>query len=357
MNIERIGDTPRQVVMFLYPHVASSDVCGPLEPFGLANFLTGQRLYEPITVSTDGAAVPVAGGFVKLEPTCSCADLPGRIDLFLIAGGPGCFAAAQSETVLSWIRELEPRCVEMGSVCTGSTVLLASGVAEGHRIATHWLEAMRLSADPGVRSEVDRDAIFVNSGKFWTSAGMLAGIDLALALIEKHHGRQLVLDIARFMVMVLRRQSGQSQFSSQLKAEATEDPRIRRVQLHIWENPDADLSLDALSAHAAMSKRSLGRRFVEVTGKTISSYIEDVRLGMARRLLENSDLSMQTIAASSGFGTTVSLRRAFARRIGTSPSQYRSNFGSGRIVESDSGAVEDGLRMDLENIVNGKSVW
>ncbi|MCY0092712.1 GlxA family transcriptional regulator [Hoeflea ulvae] len=357
MNIERISAVPRRVVMLIYPQVASSDVCGPLEPFGLANFLTGRRLYDPVTASVDGASVPVAGGFLKLDPTCGCTDLPGRMDLLLIAGGPGCFAAAQDETLLSWVRKLEPRCVNMGSVCTGSAVLLASGVAEGHRIATHWLEAMRMDADPDVPTEVDRDAIFVQSGKFWTSAGMLAGIDMALALIEKDHGRQLALDIARFMVMVLRRQSGQSQFSSQLMAEATEDPRIRRVQLHIWENPAADLSLDVLAAQAAMSKRSLGRRFTEITRNTISHYIEDVRLSMARRLLEGSDQSIQAVAINAGFGTTATLRRVFARRLGVSPGTYRTSFGADRPLASGSSAIEDGLRMDLENIVNGKSVW
>lgn len=357
MNVERTSNTPRRVVMLIYPQVASSDVCGPLEPFGLANFLTGRRLYDPITVSTDGAPVSIAGGFLKLEPSCSCAGLPSRIDLFLIAGGPGSFAAAQDQTLLAWIRKLEPHCVNMGSVCTGSTVLLASGVAEGHRIATHWLEALRLEADPDATTEVDPDAIFVQSGKFWTSAGMLTGIDLALALIEKDHGRQLALDIARFMVMVLRRQSGQSQFSSQLMAEATEDPRIRKVQLHIWENPTADLSLEALAGQAAMSKRTLGRRFAEVTNNTISRYIEDVRLNMARRLLEGSGQSIQTIATNAGFGTTTTMRRVFARRLGVSPGNYRASFGANQSLVKGASAIENGLRMDLENVVNGKSVW
>ncbi len=357
MNIERSNMLPRRVVMLIYPQVASSDVCGPLEPFGLANFLTGQRLYETITASVDGASVPVAGGFLELKPTCSCVDLPDRMDMFLIAGGPGCFAAAEDEKILTWIRALEPRCDEMGSVCTGSTILLASGVADGHRVATHWLEAMRLQTEPGIRSEIDQNAIFVNSGKFWTSAGMLAGIDLALALIEKDHGRQLALDIARFMVMVLRRQSGQSQFSLQLLAEATEDPRIRKVQLHIWENPAADLSIDKLSAHAAMSKRSLGRRFREVTSMTISRYIEDVRLSIARQQLEESEQSIEAIAINAGFVTATTLRRAFARRLGVSPSMYRQNFGSRRCPVAERPALDEGLRMDLANVVSGRSVW
>ncbi|MBS9404575.1 helix-turn-helix domain-containing protein [Halomonas sp. TRM85114] len=343
--------------MLIYPQVASVDVCGPLEPFGLANFLTGRRLYDPITASIDGAAVPVAGSFLKLEPTCCCEDLPDRIDLLLIAGGPGCFAAAEDERFTSWIRRLEPRCVRMGSVCTGSTVLLASGITNGHKIATHWLEAMRLQTDNAFSTQVEPDAIFIHSGKFWTSAGMLAGVDLALAVIEADHGRQLALDIARFMVLVMRRQSGQSQFSSQLMADATEDPRIRRVQLYIWENPRADLSLSRLAKRAAMSERSLGRRFKKVTNITISRYIEDVRLSLARRLLEASAQSIQAVADNAGFGTTATLRRVFERRLCVSPSVYKASFGPENAEAHDAIVNDDAMRMDLENVVNGKSVW
>ncbi|WP_212535727.1 GlxA family transcriptional regulator [Thetidibacter halocola] len=343
--------------MLVYPQVASVDVSGPLEVFGLANFLTGQRLYQPITASVDGVPVPVAGGFLKLEPTCSCADLPDRIDTLLVAGGPGCFAASEDAALLAWLQRLEPRCARMGSVCTGSTVLLSSGVVEGRKIATHWLEAMRLQSEPGLATEVDRDAIFVQSGKFWTSAGMMAGVDLALALIERDQGRALALDIARFMVLVLRRDGGQSQFSSQLLAEATEDPQIRKVQSRIWEDPGGDLSLESLATVAGMSKRSLGRRFAAVTGTTLSQYIEDVRLNIARRLLEVSTQRMEMIAFKAGFGTTTSMRRAFARRLGVSPNQYRKNFGSAEQGPGRTPRIEDGLRMDLENLVNGKSAW
>lgn len=341
--------------MLLYPGVASVDVCGPLEVFGLANFLTGLRLYHPITASIAGAPVPVAGGFMEIRPSCGCKDLPERIDLLLVAGGPGCFSAAEDPELASWLRRLEPRCARMGSVCTGSTVLSASGVMAGRRIATHWLEAMRLRSGESRGLEVDPDAIFVESGKFWTSAGMLAGVDLALALVEADHGRQLALDIARFMVLVLRRQGGQSQFSAHLMAEATEDPRIRRVQLHIWRNPIGDLSLEALARRAAMSERSLVRQFKDVTGKTISRYVEDVRLSLACRLLETSEQTVQAVASKSGFGTTTTMRRAFGRRLGASPSQYKANFG----MNGASGAGCEGaqLQMDVENIINGKSVW
>lgn len=355
MSTEPVFDHQRRIAMLIYPQVASVDVCGPLEPFGLANFLTGRRLYDPFTVSVDGAPVPVAGGFLKLEPSCSCKDLPDRLDVLLVAGGPGCFAAAENTELTSWIRKLEPRCTRIGSVCTGSTVLLASGIADGQRIATHWLEAARLNSNGSCSALVESDAIFVNSGKFWTSAGMLAGIDLSLALIEADHGRKLALDIARFMVLVLRRQSGQSQYSPQLTADATEDPRIRRVQLYIWDNPTASMSLSELAKLAAMSERSLSRRFKEVTRTSIFSYIEDVRLGLARRLLETSNQSITSVAANSGFGTAATLRRVFERRLGVSPRIYKSNFGTDNAVLS--AGVTDAIQMDLESVINGKSVW
>ncbi|MEI4262447.1 GlxA family transcriptional regulator [Roseovarius sp. D0-M9] len=355
MSSRPVFDHQRRVAMLIYPQVASVDVCGPLEPFGLANFLTGRRLYDPFTVSVDGAPVPVAGGFVRLEPSCSCNDLPDRLDVLLVAGGPGCFAAAEDAVLTTWIRNLEPRCTRIGSVCTGSTVLLASGIANGQRIATHWLEALRLTSNGSGGALVESDAIFVNSGKFWTSAGMLAGIDLALALIEADHGRHLALDIARFMVLVLRRQSGQSQYSPQLMADATEDPKIRRVQLYIWENPTARMSLPELAKLAAMSERSLSRRFKDVTRTSISSYIEDVRLGLARRLLETSNQSIQSVAMNSGFGTAATLRRVFGRRLGVSPGVYKSNFGTDNAELS--AGVTDAIQMDLESVINGKSVW
>ncbi len=357
MKVGASWNKPRTVVMLVYPQVASVDVCGALEAFNIANFLTGHRLYKPITASIDGRPVTVAGGFLKIQPTCSCKELPNQIDLLLVGGGPGCLIAAQDEEITSWIRKLEPHCIRMGSVCTGSTVLLASGVVDGQRIATHWLEAIRLKADDSVTAQVDEDAIFVNSGKFWTSAGMLAGIDLALALIEADHGRQLALDIARFMVLVLRRQSGQSQFSAHLSADITDDPRIRRVQLHIWENPGGDHSLKLLANRAAMSERSLVRRFKKITNTTISQYIEDVRLSMARRLLETSNLTIQQVALKSGFGNASTLRRAFVRRLGVLPNLYKASFGIDGALAEDNGLSDNVIRMDLESVVKGKSAW
>ncbi|HAR53581.1 GlxA family transcriptional regulator [Roseovarius nubinhibens] len=342
--------------MLVYPGVSSVDASGPLEPFGLANFLTGRQLYKPVTVSVDGAPVSVAGGFLNIVPSCACEDLPARIDLMLVAGGPGCFAAAEDETLLSWLRRLEPRCARLGSVCTGSTILVASGIADGHRVATHWLEAIRLKQCQSA-VEIEEDAIFVNSGKLWTSAGMLAGIDLTLALIEKDHGRQLALDIARFMVLVLRRISGQTQFSPQLMAEATEDPRIRRVQLFVWENPTADLSVANLAKKAAMSERSLVRLFKKVTNTTLSQYIEDVRLTSARQLLETSQQSVQSVAVNAGFGTAATLRRVFTRRLGVCPSSYRQSFGTDHGAAPPELAVADVVAMDLAGVINGKSAW
>lgn len=355
-NIEDRIDRPRVIAMLIYPRVCAVDVSGPLEAFGVANFLTGKRLYRPVTVSVDGASVPVAGGFMEMAPTCSCADLPELIDMLIVAGGPGCYVAAEDETLLSWIRQLEPRCTRLGSVCTGAGVLVASGVADGERVATHWLHAMRMKGQ-GARVEVEADAIYVNSGRFWTSGGMLAGIDLALALIEQDHGRQLALDVARFMVLVLRRSSGQSQFSSQLMADATEDPRIRKVQRYIWENPQANLSVPELAKWGALSERSLARRFKEVTDTTLSRYIEDVRLATARQLLERSQQTLDSIAGLAGFGTAANMRRVFMRRLGVSPSTYRRSFGTDRPIWDEAIPMDDFVQMDLTGIINGKSVW
>ncbi len=350
-------EIPKRVVMLLYPQVASVDVCGPLEPFGLANFLTGRQLYKPATASMDGMPVTVAGGFLKIEPTYDCASLPERIDLLLVAGGPGYVAAARDPRLLAWLRALEPRCVRMGAVCTGSTVLAASGLIAGHRVASHWLEALRLLEEHR-DIEIDADAIFLNSGKYWTSAGMLAGVDLALALIEADHGRQLALDLARFLVLERRRSGGQSQFSAQLRTDFIEDPRIRRVQIHIYEHPEADLSVKVLSRRAAMSERSLLRLFKKITRLTLGSYVQEVRLGHARDLLERTGLDTQAIATRSGLGSATNLRRVFQRRLGVSPSSYRQSFGARRSPTQPPPALRDqGLGMDLAHVTSGKAVW
>lgn len=346
---------PRSVVMVIYPQVASVDVAGPLQAFALANFLTGRRLYTPATASVDGAPVPASGGFLRIEPVFSFSTLPDRIDLLLVSGGPGSVAACEDRQLLDWLRALEPRSARMGAVCTGSIVLAASGLLDGRRFATHWHEAPRLRPD-GSGAQVDADAIYINSGKFWTSGGMLAGVDLALALIEADHGRQLALDVARFMVLVRRRSGGQSQFSDQLRAEMTEDPRIRRIQMFIFESPDADLSVKQLADRAAMSERSLLRVFKRTTRMTLGSYIEEVRLGRARSLLETSDLRMEAIVERSGFGSASNLRRVFRRRLGVTPSRYRANFGP-EVSRGEAGsAAGSAVSAGLAHVTGGQAM-
>lgn len=311
--------------MVLYPMVATVDVAGPLDAFALANFLSCKPLYAPTTVSADGGAVPVAGDFLRLQPTCGWADLPERIDTVLVAGGPGSSGAAGDSDLLAWLIKVEPRCTRMGAICTGSTVLSATGLMKERVVATHWHEARRLKQEGDeIRSDIDADATFINSGKFWTSAGMLAGIDMALAMIESDQGRQLTLEIARFLVMPQRRNGGQSQFSAHLAAEFSDDARVRRVQRHVLENPEKSLSLSLLTRLAGMSERSLRRRFKDITGSTIFRYIEDVRLAHARDLLERTEQSIEAVARTSGFGTATTLRRTFNRRLGVTPSAYRN---------------------------------
>jgi len=215
----------------------------------------------------------------------------------------------------------------VASVCTGAFVLAAAGLLERRRATTHWAYCDSLAQmHPGVR--VEKDPIYVRDGKVWTSAGVSAGIDLALAMVEEDLGRELAMLIARWLVVFVRRAGGQSQFSTQLQAQAAERAPIRELQTLILEHPEAALDVPALAKHAAMSVRHFGRVFRAEVGLSPAAYVERVRVETARRLLETSVRSVDNVAAASGFGTPESLRRAFARRVGLSPREYRARFGA-----------------------------
>lgn len=222
-------------------------------------------------------------------------------------------------------------CASLRHADTGASILvtfeesqIGRGAGQGYRYGEVAMIGTRLEHETReARAEVDADAIFINSGKFWTSAGMLAGIDMALAMIETDHGRQLALQIARFLVLPQRRSGGQSQFSAHLSAKFSDDARVRHVQRHILENPQRPLSISLLKRMAGMSERSLRRHFKERTGRNVFRYVEDVRLALACDLLERTQHPVDTVATRSGFGTATTLRRVFARRLGVTPSVYR----------------------------------
>jgi transcriptional regulator GlxA family with amidase domain len=214
----------------------------------------------------------------------------------------------------------------IASVCTGAFVLAAAGLLDDRRATTHWAFCGELAERfPNVR--VERDPIYVRDGEVWTSAGVTAGIDLALALVEEDLGRDIALLVARWLVVFVRRAGGQSQFSAQLAAQTAERVPLRDLQAWIGDHPEADLAVPALARRVAMSVRHFSRVFRAETGASPADYVERIRVETARRLLETSARSVEEIAAAAGFANPEALRRAFGRRVGLSPREYRARFG------------------------------
>jgi transcriptional regulator GlxA family with amidase domain len=270
-----------------------------------------------------------AGSGVCIGRTVALGELPARIDTVLVSGGTveGLEAAA-AEPLVGWLRKKAPQVRRMGSVCTGAFLLGAAGLLDGRRATTHW-QSCELLRQTFPAVEVEPDAIFVNDGNIYTSAGVSAGIDLSLALVEQDLGHKAALAVARDLVLFLRRPGGQVQYSASLAAQAKGGGRLGDLLLWIADNPEADLSLTALADRAAMSERNFGRVFAEQAGMTPACYVECVRLDRAKLYLETTDWPLARVAERSGLGSVATLIRAFSRRIGITPDAYRQRFSIG----------------------------
>lgn len=308
----------RRVVVAAFPECMSLDVVGPTEVFATAGG------YEVEVVAPDPAPFAMSNG-MQVVPARAMSEVRGAIDTLVIAGGEGTRRAATDPSVLDWVRDAAKRSRRVTSVCTGSFVLAAAGLLDDRRATTHWQWCDRLAElYPAV--DVERDAIFVVDGPVYTSAGVTAGMDLALALVEEDLGPARAREVAQQLVVFLRRPGGQSQFSAQLATPPAERDSLRDVQSWIAANPAADLSVPALAARAAMSPRNFARTFRRETGMTPAAYVESVRVEQARIALEGSDAQIDSIARHCGFGTVETMRRSFHRRLGVGPSAYRSRF-------------------------------
>jgi transcriptional regulator GlxA family with amidase domain len=312
----------RRVVIVSYRGVQPLDVAGPGEVFRALNRLEGPT-YEVELVAPD--AGPVEAGSIALAPHRTLGACRGPIDTLVVAGGTGIHAAASDEKIVRWVRAAAERSRRVCSVCTGAFLLAEAGLLDGRRATTHWAYCDRLAERyPDV--EVDPEPIFVRDGDVYTSAGVTAGIDLALALVEEDRGRQAALEAARWLVMFVKRPGGQSQFSAQLSARPAEQRPLREVQEWIAGNLDADLTVSALARRANMSERSFARAFRRELGITPASYVTTVRLEAARIELESGAELVEGVARRTGFGTVETMRRAFNRRLGVSPADYRDRF-------------------------------
>ncbi|MFG3504948.1 GlxA family transcriptional regulator [Streptomyces sp. NPDC047821] len=314
--------TQRPVLVVLFDGVQSLDVTGPVEVFAGASHLTsGGDPYPIRTASLDGAPVRTRSGLC-LAADGALADAPPPHTL-LVPGGEG--SLDPDPRLVDWLRVHAPRAERLVSVCTGAVLLARAGLLDGRRATTHWAFCDHLArTHPEV--DVDPDPIFVRDGNLATSAGVTAGIDLALALVEEDLGRDAALTIARHLVVFLRRPGNQAQFSAQLAAQTARREPLREVQQFITEHPSADLSVDALAGRARLSPRHFARAFQAETGTTPGRYVERVRLEHARRLLEDTGRGVHEVARASGYGTPEAMRRAFLKALGTPPAEYRRRF-------------------------------
>ncbi|MEU0083271.1 GlxA family transcriptional regulator [Streptomyces sp. NPDC006274] len=314
--------TERTLLVVLFDGVQSLDVTGPIEVFEGAGRSHGDRsAYRIRTASLDGSPVRTSSG-LTLVPDGGLPDAPAPHTL-LVPGGEG--TRRPDPLLIDWLRDRAPRAGRLVSVCTGALLLAEAGLLDGHRATTHWRVCGHLAAAyPDV--EVEPDPIFVRDGRVSTSAGVTAGIDLALALVEEDLGRDVALDVARNLVVFLRRPGNQSQFSAQLAAQTASREPLREVQHWVARHPEADLSVESLAARAGLSPRHFARAFQAETGTTPGRYVERVRLEHARRLLEDTADGVTKISRACGYGTTEAMRRAFLKSLGVAPAEYRRRF-------------------------------
>ena len=316
--------SPRAIEMLVFPGVQLLDVAGPLQVFATANDLApgGGSLYRIVVVAAAPGLVAASSGLVLHAEGLPTGEV--AVDTLIIPGGAGVYAVADDQSMIAWTRNRAERARRVASVCTGAFVLAEAGLLEGRRAVTHWSRCDAFARRfPDIRLE--RDPIFIEDGPVWTSAGVTAGIDLALALVEADHGRAHALAVARHLVMFLKRPGGQAQFSTTLALQQGDD---RFDPLHAWiaGNLATPLSVAVLAERTGMSERSFLRHYRRATGVTPAQAVERLRVEAARRALAETRWPIKRIAARCGFGSEETMRRSFQRVLAAAPRDYRARF-------------------------------
>lgn len=332
----RRSKAPKTIVFALYDKVTLQDVAAPLEIFARANDFGAD--YEVILASPTGAAVETTS-FVALKVHRALSEVPARFDTLIVPGGvppnftftPGEHDIPEERTpddvpaALDMVDALAPRARRVASVCTGAFALAALGLLDGRRATTHWAHCRHLArVYPDI--EVVPDSLFVQDGRFITGAGISAGIDLALALVESDYGPDVARRVARWMVVFLQRPGGQAQFSVWTESAPSVSSGLRAILDAIITDPAADHSIAALADRAAVSERHLVRMFRIHVGMTPARFVEQARLEAAKVLLATGDHGQEAVARRAGFGSADTMRRTFRRALGVTPSMYRSRF-------------------------------
>jgi transcriptional regulator GlxA family with amidase domain len=324
----------KRIVFFTLPPVREIDLVGAVDVFTSANRAVGGKpLYDLKVVSAEKArADKNIAGMCGLSLHCDSdfRSFQGEIDTLLVPGGIGVEDKNANAAAVRWLRQASKRARRVGSICTGAFLLAYAGLLDGRRVATHWAFAAELvKRYPKVN--VDPEPIWIQDQNFYTSAGVTAGIDLSLALLEEDHGAALALEVARVLVVFLRRPGNQGQFSVSLATQSMERKPLHELRVWMAEHLTADLSVPALAQRVAMSPRNFQRVFTNEAGKSPARYVEELRIETARRLLERTTQSMDEIADRCGFGSADVLARAFTRVLQSTPGEYRNRFGSSGI--------------------------
>jgi transcriptional regulator GlxA family with amidase domain len=319
----------RHVVFVVFPNALLLDLSGPLAAFELS-CETAPRdnpPYRLTVVSESGGLIKTSSGLEIM--TRSISELHD-IDTLIVVGGPGFHEAARRARLVNWLTAHAGQIRRLCAVCTGAFVLASAGLWKERRAVTHWASCDLLQEQhPDIT--VLPDAIYERDGSVWTSAGATAGIDLALALVEEDQGRREAIRVAKRLVVFLKRAGGQTQFSVPLNLQEADDGSFESLHHWMHDNLSADLRVEALAARAGKSPRTFGRLYRAGTGRTPAKVVEELRLEAARRALEETRLSLKEVANRSGFFDEEQMRRAFQRKLGVSPHDYRSKFGSGKV--------------------------
>ena len=314
------------VIAFLVPSPFEIlDLTGPVSVFERAT-KNGERHYSIQILSTrSGGTVETAGG-MSIGNALQFSDYVGPIDTLIAIGGDGAIAQ-QSPELSKWLQERAPYIRRIASICTGAFILAGAGLLDGHRVATHWLWCDLLQ-NRYKHLRVERDPIFIKEGKFYTTAGVTAGIDLSLALVEEDLGHAVAAEIARILVLFLRRPGGQSQYSTLLaQQEEIDDVRMRDLPVWVKAHLNRKLDVEDLAKAAAMSPRTFMRQFKAQFDTTPARWVQSLRVEAAMQHLEERNTSLSRIARITGFRDEQALRRALLQQIGLTPKQYRERFG------------------------------
>jgi transcriptional regulator GlxA family with amidase domain len=317
----------RTIAIVALPGVQLLDVSGPLDVFAEANALTDMTAYRLLVVASSLGPITSSSG-ARLMPDYVIGDEPEpKIDTLLVAGCPNVEVIQPNPAVIDWLARIAPRTRRFGSVCAGAFLLAATGLLDGRRVTTHWAVAEALArAFPAII--VDEDAIHIRDGRLRTAAGVTAGLDLALALVEEDLGRDIAMKVAAQLVMFFKRPGGQMQFSRKETTAPAGRSALQELQRWVIAEPAIEHTVSSLAERMNLSPRHFARLFRHEVGITPASWVEGARVAAARRMLEDGQCSPKQVAASCGFADVDVLRRAFVRHVGVTPSEYKKRFGS-----------------------------